>query len=71
VTLTAHGVFPSISLASGSQIYLTFDDGPPSGSENILQVPFEERVPATMFTVGVHVETKAMGKPYWPKPAPR
>ncbi|WP_245464033.1 polysaccharide deacetylase family protein [Rhizobium sp. NXC24] len=48
--------------ASGRKIYLTFDDGPLPGSENVLQVLFEENVPATMFMVGVHVETKEDGR---------
>ncbi|WFU07349.1 polysaccharide deacetylase family protein (plasmid) [Rhizobium sp. CB3171] len=44
------------------KIYLTFDDGPLPGSENVLHVLFEENVPATMFMVGVHVETKEDGR---------
>lgn len=48
--------------AADRRIYLTFDDGPLSGSENILQVLFEEKVPATMFMVGLHVETQENGR---------
>lgn len=62
VALATNGILQSFSWASGRQIYLTFDDGPLPGSENILQVLFEESVPATMFMVGVHVETKAEGR---------
>lgn len=58
----AFGVLAAGAWASGREIYLTFDDGPLSGSENVLQVLFEENVPATMFMVGVHVETKDDGR---------
>ena len=48
--------------AADRRIYLTFDDGPLAGSENVLQVLFEEDVPATMFMVGLHVETRDGGR---------
>lgn len=50
------------SFAAERKIYLTFDDGPLPGTENVLQALFEEAVPATMFMVGVHVETKNGGR---------
>jgi len=37
-------------------IYLTFDDGPLSGTRNILKVLEKERVKATFFLVGKHIE---------------
>ncbi|HIP61151.1 MAG TPA: hypothetical protein EYG98_01185 [Sulfurovum sp.] len=37
-------------------IYLTFDDGPLKGTDNILTVLQEEGVEATMFFVGKHIE---------------
>ncbi|MBQ4874598.1 MAG: polysaccharide deacetylase family protein [Rickettsiaceae bacterium H1] len=36
-------------------VYLTFDDGPLGGTENILSVLEEEQVPASFFMVGKHV----------------
>ncbi len=36
-------------------IYLTFDDGPLLGTNNVLKVLSEENVPATMFFIGKHV----------------
>jgi peptidoglycan/xylan/chitin deacetylase (PgdA/CDA1 family) len=36
-------------------MYLTFDDGPLSGSNNIISVLQEENVQATMFMIGKHV----------------
>ncbi len=36
-------------------MYLTFDDGPVYGTENILEVISEEQVPAAMFFIGKHI----------------
>ncbi len=36
-------------------IYLTFDDGPNRGSSHILQVANEEKIPITMFLIGLHI----------------
>ncbi|WP_292661911.1 polysaccharide deacetylase family protein [Nitratifractor sp.] len=36
------------------ELYLTFDDGPIKGTENVLNVLKEENVPATMFCIGRH-----------------
>ncbi|WP_457606721.1 polysaccharide deacetylase family protein [Nitratifractor sp.] len=41
---------------SGKELYLTFDDGPVRGTENVLRILEEEGVEATMFLVGRHVE---------------
>lgn len=43
-------------------IYLTFDDGPLVGSENIIDTLIEEDIPATMFMVGKHINRSASRK---------
>jgi len=48
--------------AADKTIYLTFDDGPLPGTRNILAVLSEEKVPAAMFMVGLHVETIPSGR---------
>ena len=51
-------------------IFLTFDDGPLTGTENVLQVLQREKVHATMFMVGRHIVMhqalfkKAIASPY-------
>jgi peptidoglycan/xylan/chitin deacetylase (PgdA/CDA1 family) len=40
-------------------VYLTFDDGPLNGTSNVLDVLAAEKVPATLFMVGLHVEASA------------
>jgi len=50
------GHTPSQSYKSEKTIYLTFDDGPMKGTENILSVLSEENVSATMFCVGMQVD---------------
>ena len=37
------------------KIYLTFDDGPNRGTQNVLDIVQQENVPATFFIVGQHV----------------
>ena len=37
------------------RIYLTFDDGPNKGTQNVLDIVQQENVPATFFIVGEHV----------------
>lgn len=36
-------------------IYLTFDDGPNRGSNNVLKAATEEQIPITMFLIGQHI----------------
>ena len=36
-------------------IYLTFDDGPNKGTQKVMDIMNEERVPATLFIIGEHV----------------
>lgn len=50
------------AVAAERTIYLTFDDGPLPGTENILDVLAREAVPAAMFMVGMHVEAGAERK---------
>ena len=50
---------PQITVASDGNptekvLYLTFDDGPLKGTENVLNVLKEEKIPATMFCIGRH-----------------
>jgi peptidoglycan/xylan/chitin deacetylase (PgdA/CDA1 family) len=45
--------------AADRTVYLTFDDGPLNGSKNVLDVLAAEKVPATLFMVGMHVEASA------------
>lgn len=51
-------------------IFLTFDDGPLKGTENVLKVLEKEQVPATMFMVGRHIAMnhilfqRAIASPY-------
>jgi peptidoglycan/xylan/chitin deacetylase (PgdA/CDA1 family) len=37
------------------KIYLTFDDGPNKGTQNVLDIVQQENIPATFFIVGEHV----------------
>ncbi len=43
-------------------MYLTFDDGPLGGSENIISVLSQEHIPATMFMIGKHARLNAYHK---------
>jgi peptidoglycan/xylan/chitin deacetylase (PgdA/CDA1 family) len=48
--------------AADRTIYLTFDDGPLTGTSNILDVLEAEQVPAVMFMVGMHAPASALNK---------
>ncbi len=43
---------------NGKTLYLTFDDGPVEGTENLLRVLKEEGVKATLFCVGRHAKKR-------------
>jgi peptidoglycan-N-acetylglucosamine deacetylase len=43
-------------------IYLTFDDGPNKGTQNVLNIVNEEKVPATFFVIGQQVNGSAWQK---------
>ncbi|SFH91194.1 polysaccharide deacetylase family protein [Halpernia frigidisoli] len=46
---------PEESVDNRRTIYLTFDDGPNRGTENLVKIINERKVPATAFIVGQHV----------------
>ncbi|MET3582295.1 peptidoglycan/xylan/chitin deacetylase (PgdA/CDA1 family) [Mesorhizobium robiniae] len=48
--------------AADRTIYLTFDDGPLTGTSNILDVLEAEQVPATLFMVGMHAQANGLNK---------
>jgi peptidoglycan/xylan/chitin deacetylase (PgdA/CDA1 family) len=50
------------ALAADPTVYLTFDDGPLSGTSNILDVLEAEAVPAALFMVGEHANADAERK---------
>ncbi|MCX6332084.1 MAG: polysaccharide deacetylase family protein [Bacteroidetes bacterium] len=43
-------------------IYLSFDDGPLTGTTNCIDICTREKVPATFFEVGLHQSRSAFGK---------
>jgi peptidoglycan/xylan/chitin deacetylase (PgdA/CDA1 family) len=47
------------------KIYLTFDDGPNKGTQNVLHIMQEEQVPATFFVVGEHVHGSIAQEQTW------
>ena len=50
---------PAVASADPDKVlYLTFDDGPVEGTENVLRVLQEEGVAATMFCVGRHAQKR-------------
>lgn len=56
---------PATSESSLKFIYLTFDDGPLNGSENIDSVILAERLKISVFLVGEHAEmSKQLGTYY-------
>jgi peptidoglycan-N-acetylglucosamine deacetylase len=46
---------PPLKKRKKKTIYLTFDDGPNKGTQNVLDIINQEQVDATMFLVGEHV----------------
>jgi peptidoglycan/xylan/chitin deacetylase (PgdA/CDA1 family) len=50
---------PAVTAPGGEKtLYLTFDDGPVDGTQNVLDVLAEEGVEATMFCVGHHAKKR-------------
>lgn len=43
------------SKAGKKYLYITFDDGPNKGTQNIVEVLKKEQIPATLFLVGEHI----------------
>ncbi len=52
------GTESAVTVSTGAEkiLYLTFDDGPLNGTQNVLQVLKEEGIEATMFCVGRHAK---------------
>ncbi len=48
-------ILPPPKKAHQKTIYLTFDDGPNSGTKKVMDILEAEKVPATLFLVGEHV----------------
>ncbi|MET0394757.1 MAG: polysaccharide deacetylase family protein, partial [Chitinophagaceae bacterium] len=46
---------PPVAAKKKKRIYLTFDDGPNKGTQNVLDIVQQEQIPATFFIVGEHV----------------
>ena len=49
------------------RVYLTFDDGPNLGTRNLLTILQDERVPATLFLIGLHTGASPEQKLMWDK----
>lgn len=49
-------IYHKVPVSSDKTMYLTFDDGPLTGTDNILRILNEEGIDATMFFVGLHVQ---------------
>lgn len=47
------------------RIFMTFDDGPNLGTRNLLTILKEEKVPATMFLIGLHTKASPEQKLMW------
>ena len=47
---------------SKKTIYLTFDDGPLNGTENVIDTLSEMSIPATMFMIGKHIDSSRYRK---------
>jgi len=57
--LSDHGIAGKMAKPNADKIiYLTFDDGPLLGTNNVLKVLEEENIDATMFFVGKHILRK-------------
>lgn len=46
---------PVLQKKKKKKIYLTFDDGPNKGTQNVVNIINDEQVPATLFVIGEHV----------------
>jgi peptidoglycan-N-acetylglucosamine deacetylase len=47
------------------KIYLTFDDGPNKGTQNVLRIVEQEQIPVSFFIVGEHVYGSAAQQATW------
>jgi peptidoglycan/xylan/chitin deacetylase (PgdA/CDA1 family) len=56
---------PAEKKKTKKKIYLTFDDGPNKGTDNVLNIVKEENVPVTFFLVGAHAFGSKAQKATW------
>jgi len=49
----------SLKSKNNKTIYLTFDDGPLNGTQNIISILDQTKTPATMFMIGKHIDTNS------------
>lgn len=61
----AVAVKPPEKKKAKKKIYLTFDDGPNKGTDNVLNIVKEENVPVTFFLVGAHAFASKAQKATW------
>lgn len=57
----------SLPHSDKKKIYLTFDDGPNLGTRNLLTILQDEKVPATMFLIGLQTNASTEQKLMWNK----
>ncbi|HJD64297.1 MAG TPA: polysaccharide deacetylase family protein [Rickettsia endosymbiont of Sericostoma sp.] len=55
-------IFYSVYSYASQTIYITSDDGPLKGTKNIITVMTEEKIPVTMFMVGLHHDSSSWSK---------
>ena len=48
-------IVPKKTVKNKKTIYLSFDDGPNAGTEKLMKILKQEKVPATLFIIGKHV----------------
>ena len=51
--------FSAVGAALERTIYVTSDDGPLAGSENVMEIMIQNKVPVTMFMVGLHYDSSS------------
>lgn len=56
---------PVVKTKKKKKIYLTFDDGPNKGTQNVLRIMKEEQVPVTFFVVGEHAYASNAQQQTW------
>ncbi len=52
----------NIEVVGDKTMYLTFDDGPLDGTQNVINILQEEGISATMFMIGKHIKASASRK---------
>lgn len=56
---------PEVAITPKKKIFITFDDGPNKGTENVLNILKDEDVPATFFLVGQHIKGSHLQAAMW------